>query len=82
MSNQILPPAPYGSAIVDKNQKLTPAWVNWIRQLYIQTGGSSSTSLASLITTVANLNTTVTTQQLQIAALQVDIDGLDQGTEI
>lgn len=82
MSSTTLPPAPFGSTVVDKSQKLTPAWTNWFRQLFIQTGGSSSTSLASLIVTVSNLSETVTSQTTQIANLQAEIDGLSVGREI
>lgn len=82
MSNTTLPPAPYQSPMVDKSQKMTPPWVNWFRQLFIQTGGSSSTSLASLIITVATLNATVATLQTNVSVMQDEIDGLEQGRVI
>lgn len=82
MSNTVLPPAPYGSPMVDKKQMLTPAWTNWVRQLFVQTGGNSSTSLASLIITVANLSATVTTLESEISSLEIEVNGLSQGRQI
>jgi hypothetical protein len=82
MSNAVLPPAPYQSPITDKQGMLTAPWTNWIRQLFIQTGGASSTSLASLITTVSNLNSTVSTLETNTGTLESEVNGLSQGRVI
>lgn len=82
MSNQVLSPAPYQSQIVDKSGMLTIPWVNWIRQLYIQTGAASSTSLTSLINTVAELSAQVTSNTADIGMLQTEVNDLNLGHEL
>lgn len=79
MATPLLPPAPYGNPMVSKDGLLTPIWSKWIGQLFIQTGGSTSTSLSSVITTVATLSTTVTAQSAEISTLIDQVNGLSVG---
>lgn len=79
MSNTTLPPLPMQTPFLGANNRITQPWVIWFNQLYYQSGGGSSTSLASLIESVESLTSTVNGQTSAIAALELEVDGLQQG---
>lgn len=69
---------PIQAPLVDQRGILTHVWAIWFNNVNEQTGGSGSTSLASLITTVAeqaaeiaDLQALTDTQQEQIDSISV-----------
>ncbi len=71
--------------ICDRNGVATPVWVKWFESNYIQTGGSSSTTLTSLIATVATQAAEIAALQAQIAnlvPLQNQVNGLSVGRQL
>lgn len=78
---QSLPPIQ--SPMIDpKTGFVTQVWSKWFNQNYIQTGGSSSTTLTSLITTVELLTTEVNANTTNITAMQGQVNGLGVGRQL
>jgi len=74
---------PIQSPVVDlKSGIVSPVWSKWFNQNYIQSGGSSSTTLTSLIQTVAALTLVVNQNTADIKALQGQVNGLGVGRQL
>lgn len=58
---------------------LTPAWVNWFKQLYLRAGGSNTIDLATI---EAELTSLQTSTNAALTSLQTQINGLDQGRQL
>lgn len=68
--------------LLGSNGLLNPVWAKWFQQSYVQSGGSSSTTLTSLIATVAIQATEISTLQTENTALQKQVNGLSCGRQL
>ena len=74
---------PIQAPLVDQRGILTHVWAIWFNNVNEQTGGTGSTSLASLITTVAEQAVEISTLQTQVSDLQIEVlNGLTVGRQL
>lgn len=81
-TNTTVPPIPYKSPLSDQNGIVSPVWAKWLNQIFLKTGGTSSTSLTSLETTVANQAIEITAINTTLTSLQSQINGLGVGRDL
>lgn len=90
MPEQLVPPVPYKSPVLDRAGFLSPSWSAWFRQLFIRIGESSALSnteledlqleeLSGIESDVEALQTTSASHTASIAALTTSVNDLGQG---
>lgn len=85
MSTTVIQHPPYTVPFVDSKGVLTPAGLNFIKQVYIRLGGSlapTNSDITAVQNSFTTANTTLTSLQTDVNILQVEINGLDVGRQL
>lgn len=77
---------PYKVPVTDSSGLISAPWSKWFRQLYDRVGGTIAPSNSQLsggsLIDLSTLETQVTHLQSQVAALQVNINDINQGRRL